>query len=33
MWQDAGIRHVHTRRLTMGVAIVTWGVKRTAVTG
>ena len=33
MWQDAGIRHVRTRRMTMGVAVVTWGVKRTAVTG
>lgn len=33
MWQDAGIRHVRTRRMTMGVAVVTWGFKRTAVTG
>ena len=33
MWQDAGMRHVRTRRLTMGTAVVTWGVKRNAVTG
>jgi demethylmenaquinone methyltransferase / 2-methoxy-6-polyprenyl-1,4-benzoquinol methylase len=33
MWQDAGMRHVHTRRLMMGTAVVTWGVKRNAVTG
>lgn len=33
MWQDAGIRHVRTRRMTMGVAVLTWGFKRTAVTG
>lgn len=33
IWQDAWIRHVRTRLLTMGAAVVTWGVKRTAVTG
>jgi demethylmenaquinone methyltransferase/2-methoxy-6-polyprenyl-1,4-benzoquinol methylase len=33
MWQDAGMRHVHTRRLMTGTAVVTWGVKRNAVTG
>jgi demethylmenaquinone methyltransferase / 2-methoxy-6-polyprenyl-1,4-benzoquinol methylase len=33
MWQEAGMRHVHTRRLMMGTAVVTWGVKRNAVTG
>ena len=33
MWQDAGIRHVRTRRMTMGVAVVTWGIKRNRVTG
>lgn len=31
MWQAAGLRHVRTRTLTMGAAIVTWAVKRTAV--
>ncbi len=33
MWQEAGIRHVRTRRLTMGAAVVTWGVKRNPLTG
>jgi hypothetical protein len=33
MWQEAGMRYVHTRRLMMGTAVVTWGVKRNAVTG
>jgi demethylmenaquinone methyltransferase / 2-methoxy-6-polyprenyl-1,4-benzoquinol methylase len=33
MWQEAGLRHVHTRRLMTGTAVVTWGVKRNAVTG
>jgi demethylmenaquinone methyltransferase / 2-methoxy-6-polyprenyl-1,4-benzoquinol methylase len=27
MWQEAGIRHVRTRRMTVGTAVVTWGVK------
>lgn len=31
MWQEAGMRHVRTRTLTMGAAIVTWAVKRTPV--
>jgi demethylmenaquinone methyltransferase/2-methoxy-6-polyprenyl-1,4-benzoquinol methylase len=33
MWQEAGITRVRTRPMTMGVAVVTWGIKRTAVTG
>jgi demethylmenaquinone methyltransferase / 2-methoxy-6-polyprenyl-1,4-benzoquinol methylase len=33
MWQEAGMRHVRTRRLMMGTAVVTWGVKRNALTG
>ena len=33
MWQDAGMRHVRTKRLTMGAAVVTWGLKRNPVTG
>jgi demethylmenaquinone methyltransferase/2-methoxy-6-polyprenyl-1,4-benzoquinol methylase len=33
MWQEAGMRHIHTRRLMTGTAVVTWGVKRNAVTG
>ena len=33
LWQDAGVRHVRTRRMTMGVAVVMWGVKRNPVTG
>lgn len=28
MWQEAGIGHVRTRVMTMGGAVVTWGVKR-----
>ena len=31
MWQEAGMRHVRTRTLAMGSAIVTWAVKRTPV--
>jgi demethylmenaquinone methyltransferase/2-methoxy-6-polyprenyl-1,4-benzoquinol methylase len=27
MWQEAGIRRVRTKRMTMGAAIVTWGIK------
>lgn len=26
-WQDAGIRHVRSRELTLGAAVVMWGVK------
>jgi hypothetical protein len=26
-WQEAGIRHVRSRELTLGAAVVTWGVK------
>ena len=33
MWQEAGMRHVRTHRLMAGTAVVTWGVKRNAVTG
>ena len=33
MWQDAGMRNIRTRRMTMGSAVVTWGVKRNPVTG
>ena len=31
MWQEAGMRHVRTRTLSLGAAIVTWAVKRTPV--
>jgi len=27
MWQEAGIRRVRTKRLTMGAAVVMWGIK------
>ena len=27
MWQEAGIRRVRTKRLTMGAAVVIWGIK------
>jgi hypothetical protein len=27
MWQDAGIRRIRTKRMSLGVAVVTWGVK------
>ena len=27
MWQDSGIRRVRTKRMTMGAAVVTWGIK------
>ena len=27
MWQEAGIRRVRTKRMTMGAAVVTWGIK------
>jgi demethylmenaquinone methyltransferase/2-methoxy-6-polyprenyl-1,4-benzoquinol methylase len=26
-WQEAGIRHVRSRELTLGAAVVMWGVK------
>jgi ubiquinone/menaquinone biosynthesis C-methylase UbiE len=26
-WQEAGMRRVRTKRLTMGAAVVTWGIK------
>jgi demethylmenaquinone methyltransferase/2-methoxy-6-polyprenyl-1,4-benzoquinol methylase len=32
MWQEAGMRRVRTKVMTMGVAIVTWGVKRSPLT-
>jgi ubiquinone/menaquinone biosynthesis C-methylase UbiE len=32
MWQEAGIRRVRTKVMTMGVALVTWGVKRSPLT-
>jgi demethylmenaquinone methyltransferase/2-methoxy-6-polyprenyl-1,4-benzoquinol methylase len=31
-WQEAGMRHVRTRVLGAGAGVVTWAVKRTAVT-
>ena len=27
MWQEAGIRRIRTKRMTMGAAVVTWGIK------
>ena len=32
MWQEAGIRRVRTRQLTLGSAIVTWGIKANPLT-
>ncbi|MEX2203050.1 MAG: ubiquinone/menaquinone biosynthesis methyltransferase [Actinomycetota bacterium] len=32
MWQDAGMRLVRTKRMTMDSAVVTWGTKATALT-
>jgi demethylmenaquinone methyltransferase/2-methoxy-6-polyprenyl-1,4-benzoquinol methylase len=32
MWQDAGIRRIRTKRLSMGAAVVTWGVKASPLT-
>jgi hypothetical protein len=29
MWQEAGIRRVRTRELSLGAAVVMWGVKGT----
>ena len=31
-WQEAGMRRVRTRAMGAGAGIVTWAVKRTAVT-
>jgi len=32
MWQEAGIRRIRTKLLTMGTAVVTWGIKRNPLT-
>ncbi len=32
MWQEAGMRHLRTRVMGLGAAVLVWGVKRTAVT-
>jgi demethylmenaquinone methyltransferase/2-methoxy-6-polyprenyl-1,4-benzoquinol methylase len=32
MWQEAGMRRIRTKRLSMGVAIVTWGIKENLLT-
>jgi demethylmenaquinone methyltransferase / 2-methoxy-6-polyprenyl-1,4-benzoquinol methylase len=32
MWQEAGIRRVRTKQLSMGSAIVTWGIKANPLT-
>lgn len=32
MWQEAGVRRVRTKQLTMGTAIVTWGIKANPLT-
>jgi demethylmenaquinone methyltransferase/2-methoxy-6-polyprenyl-1,4-benzoquinol methylase len=32
MWQEAGMRRIRTKVMTMGVALVTWGVKRSPLT-
>lgn len=32
LWQEAGMRRVKTRRLSMGTAVVTWAVKRSPLT-
>lgn len=32
MWQDAGIRRVRTKQLSMGAAVVTWGIKANPLT-
>jgi demethylmenaquinone methyltransferase/2-methoxy-6-polyprenyl-1,4-benzoquinol methylase len=32
MWQEAGMRRIRTRMMSLGAAVVVWGVKRTAVT-
>ncbi|HEX6231299.1 MAG TPA: class I SAM-dependent methyltransferase, partial [Actinomycetota bacterium] len=32
MWQEAGIRRIRTKLMTMGAAIVTWGIKENPLT-
>jgi demethylmenaquinone methyltransferase/2-methoxy-6-polyprenyl-1,4-benzoquinol methylase len=32
MWQDAGIRRVRTKRMSLGAALVTWGIKANPLT-
>ena len=32
MWQEAGMRRVRTKVMTMGISVVTWGVKRSPLT-
>jgi hypothetical protein len=32
MWQDAGFRRIRTKRMSLGAAVVTWGVKATPLT-
>jgi len=32
MWQEAGIRRVRTKPMTMGAAMVTWGIKGNPLT-
>lgn len=32
MWQDAGIRRVRTKQLSVGAAVVTWGIKANPLT-
>lgn len=32
MWQDAGIRRVRTKQLSLGAAVVTWGIKANPLT-
>jgi demethylmenaquinone methyltransferase/2-methoxy-6-polyprenyl-1,4-benzoquinol methylase len=32
MWQDAGIRRVRTKQMSMGAAVVTWGIKASPLT-
>ncbi|MGZ5292232.1 MAG: class I SAM-dependent methyltransferase [Actinomycetota bacterium] len=32
MWQDAGLHRVRTKRMTGGVAVVTWGIKANPLT-
>jgi demethylmenaquinone methyltransferase/2-methoxy-6-polyprenyl-1,4-benzoquinol methylase len=32
MWQEAGIRRIRTRVMSLGAAVVVWGIKRTPIT-
>jgi demethylmenaquinone methyltransferase/2-methoxy-6-polyprenyl-1,4-benzoquinol methylase len=32
MWQEAGIRRIRTKRMTLGSAVVTWGIKANPLT-